>query len=77
VLKDPGRKSLFNIFFEYSKLILFHRDQSAIYFQKFLYHKKVKNINDYLVTEKLQKRIWKLNDQTYLSILDDKRRFEV
>lgn len=76
VLKDPERKSLFKIFLEYSKLLLFNRDLSAIYFQKFLYHQKVKNINDYLITDRLQKRIWKLNDQLFLSLLDDKRRFE-
>ena len=76
VLSDPERKSLIKIFLEYSKLLLFNRDLSALYFQKFLYHQKVENINDYLITERLQKRIWKLNDQLYVSILDDKKKFE-
>lgn len=74
---DPRRKNIFKIFFEYIWFLLTDPVVSKMYFSKYLYHKGVKNYNDYLLTWNIQSRCWKLNDRDYISLLDNKYLFEI
>jgi glutathione synthase/RimK-type ligase-like ATP-grasp enzyme len=77
VLTDADRKKNSQIFFEYFKSLLTNHIVAEQYFYKFLYHKDVININDYIVTREIQKKSWVLNDPDYISILDNKLLFEL
>ena len=77
VLKDPLRKNLFLIFYEYSKFIFTNKIVADQYFKKYMYRKGMNNFYDYLITEKLLYKCWRLNSPVYTSILDDKYLFEL
>ncbi|NJK87643.1 MAG: hypothetical protein HC906_18380 [Bacteroidales bacterium] len=77
IIKDPKRKSLVRIFFEFTWFILTNRDLANQYFSKYLYHKGIKNYRDYMLTRKNQTKCWNLNNDNYVSILDNKYLFEV
>ena len=76
VLKDPRRKNMMQLFYEYSKFIVTNSVVADQYFSKYLYRKGMHNFNDYLLTEKLEYKCWKLNNPIYTSILDNKYLFE-
>jgi len=77
ILKDPYRKSVIQIFLEYSHFVLTKPDIAEHYFAKFLYRKGVTNFEDYRMTHKLRDKCWTLNNPDYNSILDNKYLFEL
>lgn len=77
VLMDPNRKKYSQIVFEYLKFLITNHVLAEQYFYKFLYHKDVIDMNDFIVTREIQKKAWKLNDPDYISILDNKMLFEL
>ena len=76
VLKDPRRKSLLTIAFEYLKFQVVNRTIAEQYFEKFFYRKGAHDFNDYLLTESMLHKCWNLNNANYISVLDNKYLFE-
>ena len=54
-----------------------NRSIAEQYFYKFLYRRGVNNFDHYLLTRKLEHKCWNLNNQDYISILDNKQLFEL
>ncbi|NER18152.1 sugar-transfer associated ATP-grasp domain-containing protein [Spongiivirga citrea] len=54
-LKDPERKNLFVVVNELMYLLIKQRTVPSHYFAKYLYRKRVKNINDYLTTQEVKR----------------------
>src|SRR4030042_2205432 len=77
VLKDPRRKSLFRILFEYTRFLVTDPIVADQYFYKYLYIKGANNFGDYKMTRRLRNRCWKLNDDAYASLLNAQYLFEL
>lgn len=76
-LKDPERKPLHSIIAEYTRFKLSQPDVAEQYFYKRLYRKSVQNPMDYILTYKLEERIWHFNDMNYFSITIQKHNTEL
>lgn len=77
-LKDPRRKSILRVLWEYGSFRVSNPALAEQYFRKFLYRKGVKNFSDYLLTHKMERASWsKLNDRRYTPLMDNKRFFEL
>jgi len=77
VLRDPNRKNVFRIAFEYLKFLLSDRAIADQYFHKYMYRKGMYNFKDYLVSEKVLRKSWTLNNPDYIPILDNKYLFDL
>jgi hypothetical protein len=77
VVKDPCRKNIAQVLYEYAKFQLSNQALAEQYFAKCLYHRGVNNFSDYLLTRKLEKKCWKLNDKRYTPLMDNKHFFEL
>lgn len=76
-LRDPDRKPLYKIIFEYVYYKFVKPGLAEQYFNKYLYRRQVKNIRDFIFTHKLAKYCWELNDPNYSSLLFQKYHSEI
>lgn len=76
--KDPDRKNILSIVFEYTKLRLFKPSISEQYFEKYLFRKNITDFSDYRVTHELNSKLWEINrDNAHLyPLLTNKLFFE-
>ena len=77
VIRDPGRKNMVQMFYEYTKFLVTNRVVADQYFEKYFYRKGMYRFDRYLLTEKLLYKCWKQNNPDYISILDNKHLFEL
>jgi hypothetical protein len=78
LLKDPDRKSLFQIISEFLNLLLIHREFPTHYFSRYLFKKRTTNIKDYLPNKLLDEKIPSiLNDKKVKEVLDNKLYFDL
>ena len=76
VMKDPSRKSLPIMGFEFAWYLLTKPDTANQYFPKFLYRKDCNPHGNYVVTERILYKCWAMNDPVYVPLVEDKYLFE-
>lgn len=76
IIKDPQRKNIFIILFEYLKLLLTDTSLADQYFRKYFYRKGFKDFNHYVIPLRKMFKLWELDDKVYTSILTNKLIFE-
>ncbi len=78
VLRDPDRKSLPHLLFEFIRYSFTDRKIANQYFHKNFHKKGAKPeiYQNYVLTDKLTRRCWDLNNPDYINILNDKYLFE-
>lgn len=74
--RDPLRKSIPVIIFEYLKYRLTDKNIAEQYFGKYFYRKGFKNYDNYLLTDRIERKIWGLNNKVYIPLMNDKYLFE-
>jgi Sugar-transfer associated ATP-grasp len=78
LVKDPDRKSLFRMVFEFCCLFLTYRELPKHYFSKYLFKKGITNIKDYLPNRLLDDKIpLMVNDKSVKEVLDNKLYFDM
>jgi len=76
ILKDPDRKSMLRIFYEFFYLLIIYREVPKHYFSRFLFKNGVSNIRDYLPNKFLGKKVTPyFNDKKFRELLDNKLYF--
>jgi len=75
--RDPDRKPIIKMLWEYSRFKIKNPIVAEQYFYKYLYRKKEKNPGNFILTHKLISRIWFFNDMHYFSILGNKLNAEL
>ena len=77
LLKDPDRKPLFRIFYEFFNLFFIYRELPVHYFSRYLFKKGITNIKDYLPNKFLGEKIIPFfNDKNVKEVLDNKLYFD-
>ncbi len=76
VLKDPARKNILIILFEYLRFFLIDKSVAQQYFTKFFYRRGFNNYSHYVLPWDLQYKSWTLNNPAYISLLNNKYLFE-
>ena len=75
-IRDPRRKSIPVMIFEYLKFSIMNKSIAEQYFGKYFYRKGSKDFNHYLLTDKIERKIWGLNNKVYIPLMTDKYLFE-
>lgn len=74
--RDPRRKSIPVIIFEYLKYRVTNKMIAEQYFDKYFYRKGSKNYENYILTDRIERKIWGLNNKVYIPLMNDKYLFE-
>jgi hypothetical protein len=74
--RDPLRKNIPLIIFEYLKFRFTNKRIAEQYFSKYFYRKGSKNYDNYLLTDRIERKIWGLNNKVYIPLMNDKYLFE-
>lgn len=78
LIKDPERKSLFRMGFEFFYLFLVYREIPKHYFSRYLFKKGITNIRNYLPNNLLNDKIpTSINDKNVKEVLDNKLYFDM
>lgn len=76
-MRDPDRKGIFTIIYEFFYLFVIYRELPVHYFSRFLFKKHMVNIKNHLPNKFLGDRISvRLNDQVEKQVLDNKLYFD-
>jgi hypothetical protein len=78
ILKDPDRKSIPRIIYEFFYLFLIYRELPKHYFSRYLFKKGITNIRDYLPNKFLGEKVTPFfNDKKFKEVLDNKLYFDL
>ena len=77
ILNDPDRKPLFKIIYEPLYLLFTYRELPVHYFSRYLFKKRISNIEDYLPNKFLGKIPSLFNDRKVTQVLDNKLYFNL
>jgi len=78
LLRDPDRKPIFRMIYEFCYLIGIYREIPVHYFSRYLFKKDMLNIRDYLPNRFISNRISPFfNDRIVTEVLDDKLFFDL
>jgi hypothetical protein len=76
VVSDPLRKNYLQMVIDLIRYLFTNRALMKQYFPKYLYRKGVENPEDFMITDRINYKSWKLNDPNYITLLDNKQLFE-
>jgi len=62
--------------FEYLKFSITNKSITEQYFGKYFYRKGSQDYNHYLLTDKIERKIWGLNNKEFIPLMNDKYLFE-
>ena len=78
IYKDPDRKPILKIFYEFFYLLMIYREIPKHYFSRYLFKKGVTNIRDYLPNKFLGEKVTPFfNDKKFKEVLDNKLYFDL
>jgi hypothetical protein len=78
LIKDPDRKSLFRMIYEFVYLMMIYKEIPNHYFSRYLFKKGITNIKDYLPNNVLNDKVPLLvNDNNVKEVLDNKLYFDL
>ena len=77
ILKDPERKPLFLMIFEFFNLLFTYKEFPRYYFSRYLYKKGMKNVRNYLPNKLIMTIAPFFNDQKVKEVIDNKLYFDL
>jgi hypothetical protein len=78
LIKDPDRKSILRIFYEFSILLFVYKEIPVHYFSHFIFKKEITNFREFLPNKFIEKKISPFfNDKSVKDVLDNKLFFEM
>jgi hypothetical protein len=78
ILKDPDRKTILRILFEFFYLFIIYRELPKHYFSRYLFKRGITNIKDYLPNKFLGEKVTPFfNDKKFKEVLDNKLYFDL
>ena len=77
ILKDPERKSILRMIFEFFYLFILYKELPSHYIGRFLFKKGTTNIKGYLPNRYAEKIVPRFNDKRFREVLDNKLYFDL